>query len=95
MEFNFSKLVSTIVFAAGIVFVAACGMLLIYPKWQESKNLEKRNEQLKAQIDEKRREIEKYKTYQRRFMEDPDFVESIARRNKRVFPGETVFIFEE
>jgi hypothetical protein len=30
---------------------------------------------------------------QRRFRTDADFVESIARQNRRVFPGELVFVF--
>ena len=32
---------------------------------------------------------------QRRFQTDREFVESIARQNHRVYPGELVFLFPE
>jgi cell division protein FtsB len=51
--------------------------------------------ELRAQIEAKQRQIAKLSENQRRFRSDPDFVESIARQNRRVFPGELVFIFED
>ena len=46
-------------------------------------------------IEEKKREIAKLIENQNRFRSDRDFVEQIARRNGRVFPGELVFVFED
>ena len=40
-------------------------------------------------------EIAQLRDYQRRFRTDKDFVETIARQNHRVFPGELVFLFEK
>jgi cell division protein FtsB len=60
-----------------------------------SQSLKERNAELARQIDEKRREIADLLDRQRRFKTDRDFVETIARRNKRVYPGELVFVFED
>ena len=46
-------------------------------------------------IEQKRRDIAALIENQRRFRTDPDFVEHIARQNRRVFPGELVFVFKE
>ena len=50
---------------------------------------------IEAELEEKKKEIARLVENQRRFRTDPDFVEAIARRNRRVFPGELVFIFED
>lgn len=75
------------------VFVA--GLVFVRPDYLRSQSLKERNAELARQIDEKRREIADLLDRQRRFKTDRDFVETIARRNKRVYPGELVFVFED
>lgn len=71
------------------------GSALAYPTWRESIALKDKEAELAIQVAEKKAAIEKLIENQRRFKVDPDFVESIARRNRRVFPGELVFQFED
>ena len=75
------------------VFVA--GLVFVRPDYLRSQSLTERNAELARQIDEKRREMADLLDRQRRFKTDRDFVETIARRNKRVYPGELVFVFED
>ena len=75
------------------VFVA--GLVFVRPDYLRSQSLKERNAELARQIDEKRREMADLLDRQRRFKTDRDFVETIARRNKRVYPGELVFVFED
>ena len=75
------------------VFVA--GLVFVRPDYLRSQSLKERNAELARQIDEKRREIADLLDRQRRFKTDREFVETIARRNKRVYPGELVFVFED
>lgn len=75
------------------VFVA--GLIFVRPDYLRSQSLKERNAELARQIDEKRREMADLLDRQRRFKTDRDFVETIARRNKRVYPGELVFVFED
>ena len=52
-------------------------------------------ERIMRRIDEKRAEIAEIKTKQNRFNTDREFVETLARQNRRVFPGELVFVFDD
>ena len=47
------------------------------------------------QIEEKQAEIAAIREKQRRFNTDREFVEALARQNRRVYPGELVFIFDD
>jgi len=78
-----------------LVVIVVGGSFLSYPQWRRSQALKRQEAELRGLIEEKKREISKLKENQRRFRSDPDFVEAIARRNRRVFPGELVFIFED
>lgn len=51
--------------------------------------------ELEIRIANKQREIAHLRENQRRFRNDPDFIEKIARQNHRVFPGELVFVFDD
>lgn len=82
----------TIVILVVIVFG---GMILAYPAWRQGRDLKRRDAELAARIDQKKAEIVQLMECQRRFRTDPGFVEAIARRNRRVFPGEYVFIFDD
>lgn len=78
-----------------LAIIIVGGSALAYPTWRDSIALKDKEADLNEKIAAKKAEIEKLIENQRRFKADPDFVESIARRNRRVFPGELVFQFED
>ena len=78
-----------------LMLIVVGGMVMMYPNYRRSEALKRQNAELQERIDEKKREIAQLIDYQRRFRTDADFVETIARQNHRVFPGELVFIFEK
>ncbi len=78
-----------------LLAIVAGGMALMYPDFKRSNALSRDNEELANDIDRRKQEIEKLKENQRRFRNDSDFVEMIARQNHRVFPGELIFIFDK
>jgi cell division protein FtsB len=71
------------------------GLVMVYPTYRRGQALKAQNAELQSRIDGKKREIAQLEENQRRFRTDADFVESIARQNRRVFPGELVFVFGE
>lgn len=78
-----------------VVLVAIGGLVTAWPSYLRSRSLKIQDAELSARIEEKKREIAKLKENQDRFRTDSEFVENIARQNRRVFPGELVFIFED
>lgn len=83
-------------FTAVVVFaVIAVGGMTAYPTFCRGQRLKEEKAELQRQIEMKKREIAQLSENQRRFRTDPDFVETIARQNRRVYPGELVFIFED
>jgi hypothetical protein len=50
---------------------------------------------LQYRIDLKKKEIAAVKDKQIRFKTDREFVEGLARENRRAFPGEIVFTFDD
>lgn len=78
-----------------LAVIVVGGLSVAYPRWRQRESLQRQDAELRRQIEAKNLEIAQLKENQRRFRTDPDFVEAIARRNRRVFPGELVFIFED
>ena len=83
-----------IVAGLAVMAVVMGGVFVVWPKLSRVRGLEQQRQQVLAEIEAKNREIAQLRENQRRFREDPDFVEAIARQNHRVFPGEVVFVFE-
>ncbi|MGN0832087.1 MAG: septum formation initiator family protein [Kiritimatiellia bacterium] len=81
--------------ACVLFLIVIGGLVMIYPNYRRSESLKRENAALQETIDRKKREIATLLENQRRFRTDPDFVEMIARQNRRVFPGELVFTFGE
>lgn len=81
--------------ACVLLLIVIGGLVTIYPNYRRSESLKRENAALQETIDRKKREIATLLENQRRFRTDPDFVEMIARQNRRVFPGELVFAFGE
>jgi len=78
-----------------VVAIFVGGLLFAWPTYLRSKSLQRQDAALARRIEEKRVEIAKLVECQKRFKTDRDFVETIARQNRRVFPGELVFVFED
>lgn len=77
-----------------LLIILIGGTLMMCPDFRRSQSLKRQNAELQERIEAKKAEIEKLLENQRRFRTDPDFVESIARQNHRVFPGELIFIYD-
>lgn len=75
-----------------VIIIGAC--FIAWPEWVRHRALNRQDAELTRRIEEKKHEIAKLKENQQRFRTDAEFVETIARQNRRVFPGELVFIFE-
>jgi cell division protein FtsB len=78
-----------------VIIIIAAGFVTIYPTFRQCQALKQKDAELQEEIDAKRRILEKFAENQRRFENDPEFVEAIARRDRRVFPGELVFVFDK
>ncbi len=76
------------------LFVLIAGGMTIVPKFTQLSGLARQRNELLRRIDHKNHEIKVLKDKQQRFKTDPEFVEHVARINKRVRPGELVFVFE-
>ncbi|MBR0197873.1 MAG: hypothetical protein IJQ34_07045 [Kiritimatiellae bacterium] len=71
------------------------GLFSAWPAYLRGRSLKVRDERLSQKIEEKKREIAILRENQQRFKTDSEFIETIARQNKRVFPTELVFVFED
>ena len=67
--------------------------MIAVPKYRQATGLEQTKAELQRRIDLKNDEIAAIREKQNRFRTDREFVESIARENRCVFPGELVFEF--
>lgn len=67
---------------------------MLPPKLQDMRSLEAQRNEIKRKIDYKEKEIETLKLRQQRFSTDPEFVELIARQNKRIRANELIFVTE-
>lgn len=81
----------TLVLVLGVIGV---GLLFMWPTYLQNQSLRRQDAELSERIVRKHAEIAELEENRRRFKADPEFVEQIARQNRRVFPGELVFIFE-
>jgi len=71
------------------------GLFMAYPRFCRGQALKRQDSELQDRIEAKKHDIAVLVENQRRFRSDADFVETIARQNRRVFPGELVFVFED
>ena len=81
-------------FVAAFVAIVAIGLMITLPKYRQAKGLDKTCADLQYRIDLKKKEIAAVKDKQIRFKTDREFVEGLARENRRAFPGEIVFTFD-
>lgn len=95
MTDGFKDKVAKVVTVVLLAVIGVGGAFSVWPTYLRGRSLKQQDEELTRRIEEKKRDIAKLKENQKRFLSDPDFVEQIARRNGRVFPGEIVFVFED
>jgi len=81
-------------FFVAFAVVIGAGVMLSYPKYRQVQGLSRERDLILRRIEEKHREIAVLRDRQRRFTTDREFVETLARENRRVFPNEIVFVFE-
>ena len=81
-------------FFVAFAVVIVMGVVLSYPKYRQAQGLCRERDLIRRRIEEKSREIAAIRDRQRRFTTDREFVESLARENRRVFTNEIVFVFE-
>ncbi len=88
------KIITRTTLVTAFLCVFAAGLIIIPPKMAQFRRLEQQRNELLRRIDHKKAEIKVLKERQQRFKTDPEFVEAVARQNKRVRPGEMVFVFD-
>ena len=88
---KFSKYVFIVLF----IGIVVGGVMAARPLYIRKQGLTQQKERILQLVEEKKAEIAELKEQQRRFYVDRDFVEKLARRNRRVYPGELVFIFDD
>ena len=77
----------------GSIIVAVGAMFP--PKIEQWHGMQKRRDHLHSEIKQIKSDIFKMQENQQRLKTDRDFVERVARENRRVQPGELVFIFDD
>lgn len=82
----------TALIVIAFAILTALGMVLI-PVISNANALREEKATLEAEIAAKEERIQQLKSYQERFINDPDFVEHTARELGLVAPGETVYEF--
>jgi hypothetical protein len=88
------KIITRVAFFTAFAIVIAGGLFILPPKIQNMHNLEIQRNEMKRKIAFKEKEIETLKLRQQRFSTDPEFVELIARQNKRIRANELIFVVD-
>ena len=68
--------------------------MTIAPKYYQMKGLDQQRSELMRRVDYKNHQLKLLKDKQQRFKTDPEYVERVARMNRRVREGELVFVFD-
>ena len=91
------KLFSIILFSLQVAAICAAisaFFATIPPKLDHWRGMQRKRDELSRKIEETKSNISQLKLKQQRFKSDSDFVEHIARENRRVQRDELVFIFD-
>ena len=81
--------------AAVIVLLVVVTAKVFIPKYQQMCGLENKCRSLRGRVEARQREIHQIRENQGRLLSDPEFVARIAHQNRRVFPNELVFVFDD
>ena len=88
------KIITRTTLFTAFLCVVVAGLVIIPPKLAQLRRLEQQRNEMLRRIAHKNNEIKVLIDKQQRFKAEPEFVEHIARENKRVRPGELVFVFD-
>ena len=91
----FVRILVRVAIAISILLLMAGTASVFLPKYHQMCGLENRCRSLRGRVEAKQREIHQIREYQGRLLSDPDFVARIAHQNRRVFPNELVFVFDD
>lgn len=92
---QFFKRLAQIAYVIAAVVIIAGGVYFCLPQIQQLRGLEEQKRDLQQRIDLRDRDIRAVKLNQHQFNTSPEFIEWLARKENRIAPNETVFIFEE
>ncbi len=87
--------ICTLFTLAVIALIVAGGIAKTYPRYGQYRALKRQIAECEAKIAQTEKETNQLNENVRRFGTDREFVESVARQNRRVYPGELVFVFED
>lgn len=95
----FIRILVRVAVTSGIVLLLT-GLLIVsrsvfLPTYRKMCALENRCQGLRGRVDAKQHEIHQIRENEGRLLSDPDFVARIAHENRRVFPNELVFVFDD
>ena len=91
----FIKILLRIAITAGIVLLVVVTAKVFLPKYHQMCGLDHKCHSLRGRVEAKQREIHQIRENQGRLLSDPEFVARIAHQNRRVFPNELVFVFDD
>jgi hypothetical protein len=80
---------------ASILVLVAGAFQIFVPKYRTMRGFENRCNSLRGRVESKQDEIHQIRENQGRLHRDSDFVARIAHMNRRVFPNELMFVFDE
>lgn len=79
---------------AGILFFVVFSVSIDVPMFRRYRLAKERRAELHARNDRLKERLAGLRSNQERFRTDPEFVERLARKNRRLAPGEIVFVFD-
>jgi cell division protein FtsB len=94
MPVDVGKTVLNIVFWTAMVIIIIAGVAMVQPRIRTGRMLGARRAALERENTAMQQQLAALERQQARFRDDPEFVEHVARQNRRARPGEIVFIFD-
>ncbi len=88
---------STGLCVAGAVLVVGAAVAMwfaVRPHLEAQRRLQRQRDELALRVARERAEVDELNSRSLRFETDPEFVEHEARKNHRIFTGETEFVFD-
>jgi hypothetical protein len=95
MPLSVGKTVVNIVYTLVLGIILVTGFIVLVPRFQNYRKLSGKRSEWERINRALQQDLSHTQRMQRRFVDDPEFVERVARENKRVRPGEITFIFAE
>ena len=89
---SFGKIVFCALISFVFLTIGGGAVYFLPPKFTQLAKLESKRNELMLDIDQRKTETEALKVMQKRFEKDADFVEFVARQNRRIRDNELLFI---